>query len=184
MTQHQFTIRKEGTRVMWLLGGRRITDFGWHAGDELASAIRRVANGEEERVLVRGACLQLGAPGMMVLSVDGKVVTDGHVDEWRAIARATTAKCRLIEEEEKAEQIAFDGALMLRVGAPIGFTDNPRIQDMVRAEAATNRTLRTALPGMRDTQLFGAPIVSHVTPMQRLLRMDRAHVRANLEEPN
>lgn len=175
--QHQFTIHRDGAKVAWLIGGRRITDFGWRAGDDMVAAIRRVADGQEERVLVRGACLQMGSPGMIVLSVNGKVVIDALVDDWRAIARATTAKCRLIEEEECAEQIAFDGALLLRGGAPIGLTDNPKIQDMVRAEASTNKMLRTALPGMRDTTLHGAPIVRHVTPLQRLLSMNPTLVK-------
>lgn len=177
MPQHQLTIRRGGPKVAWILGSRRVCEFGWRAGDELCRAIRLVLDGKEDRVTVKGCLFQRGAPGMVVFSVGGKVVTDGRDADFLALTVATTAQCRLVEEEECAEQIAFDGALLLRGGAPIGLTDNPKIKDMVRAEASTNKTLRTALPGMRDTTLHGAPVIRHVNPLQRLLSMNPSLVK-------
>lgn len=81
------------------------------------------------------------------------------------LSRALGKKARKAEEIANHEQLIFDSALLLRTGAPLGFTDNKDIRAEARKEAAHNTTLRKALPGGvkgqgRDgKEQFGTPVV-------------------------
>lgn len=82
-----------------------------------------------------------------------------------ATARVMIAQAnKAMETRPKiAEQIALDSALLLRAGVPLGLTNNPKILDMARVEAVSNRDLRRAMPGgVKSAEQVGAPSVSHV----------------------
>jgi len=62
-----------------------------------------------------------------------------------------------------AEQMAFDSAILLRAGASFGLTSNPKILDMAKTEAESNRDLRRYMPGgIKGEEQFGRPGVRHV----------------------
>lgn len=74
--------------------------------------------------------------------------------------RAVVAKARDCEEQEKAEQIALDQAILMRTNAPIGLSSDPKIQDEAAKEAAWNRDLRRFLAApssIRSKEEFGRP---------------------------
>jgi hypothetical protein len=90
---------------------------------------------------------------------------DGHVTElpWQAakqLSRALRIMAGKAEEFEKAHEIAFDQAILLRSGAPFGLTDNPDIQKEAAIEAASNPVLRRSMPGgIRSQEQLGVPTV-------------------------
>lgn len=152
-------VRREGPRIAWIIADRRMVDFHWKAGDALCQGIRYFLGGLESSYQVQVLRIHWSNIGTVLIDIGGRTVLDMTAGDLEAVAVATRAQCRKAEEEDCAGQVALDGALLLRTGAPFGMTDNPKIKSMVLAEASTNRTLRTALPGMRDTTLFGAPQV-------------------------
>ncbi len=78
------------------------------------------------------------------------------------LGKALIRKARDAEEIAKAESIIFDSALLIRTGAPLGFSDNPIIQKEAAKEAAWNGDLRKYLPGgVKSTEQFGKPSVHH-----------------------
>ena len=78
------------------------------------------------------------------------------------LVRALREKARDAEELAKAEGIAFDQALLLRTGAPFGFSSREDIQREAAKEAAWNSDLRRYLPGgVRGTRQMGRPNVYH-----------------------
>ncbi len=78
------------------------------------------------------------------------------------LSKALLHKARNAEETAKAESIIFDSALLIRTGAPLGFSDNPDIQKEAAKEAVNNDDLRKYLPGgVKATEQFGQPNVHH-----------------------
>ena len=76
------------------------------------------------------------------------------------LGKALIRKARDAEEIAKAESIIFDSALLIRTGAPLGFSDNPDIQAEAAKEAVNNSALRRYLPGsVKATEQFGKPSV-------------------------
>ena len=79
---------------------------------------------------------------------------------WRAIKR----KAQAAEEWAKAESIAFDHAILQRVGAPFGgLSSNPEIQALGEHEAAWNRDLRRYIRGgVKKQERVGVPgVINH-----------------------
>ncbi len=101
------------------------------------------------------------------------LIIDGRATElpWNAaldVANALREKARDAEEIAKAEGIIFDQALLLRSGAPIGFSSNPDIQKEAAKEAVSNPTLRRHIPGgVRATEQMGRPGVYHGRPERK-----------------
>lgn len=76
------------------------------------------------------------------------------------LSRALMKKARAAEEIAKVEGLIFDQALLIRTGAPLGFTDNPDIQKEAAKEAGWNSRLRRFIPGgVKATEQFGKPNV-------------------------
>lgn len=94
----------------------------------------------------------------VVLCIDGRRVLDVHWSKADDIARYLTRKARQAEEHEKADAIAYDGAILLRAGAPIGLTDHPKIREEVCKIAAWDSRLRRYMRrGIKATRLPGVP---------------------------
>ncbi len=92
--------------------------------------------------------------------VDGRAVLDLPWRAADALARALTAKARQAEEIEKADAVAFDAAVLLRAGVPVGLTNHPKIKAEARKIADGDRRLRRYMPGgIRSRVQFGAPAV-------------------------
>lgn len=68
-----------------------------------------------------------------------------------------------IDEETNAARIIADGALLTRVGVPIGLSNDFRIKNEIRKEAAWNSALRRALPGgVKSKAVFGVPSLKSI----------------------
>lgn len=87
---------------------------------------------------------------------------------WNVALDLSTAlriKARKAEEIAKHEQLTFDQALLIKTGAPLGFTDNPDIQKQAAIDAAHDPNLRKYLgAGVNERsqghEQFGAPTVT------------------------
>lgn len=81
----------------------------------------------------------------------------GNADE---LAAAIKSMARQAEENDKADQVIMDGALLARAGFPIGMTDDPRKMAEVAKEAVSNTALRRQvrpLRGVASTSIVGPP---------------------------
>lgn len=86
---------------------------------------------------------------------------------WQAadqLAAALKAKARQAEELQKAEQIAFDQAVLMRGGFPIGLTRHKAIISEAVKQAFWNTDLRRYMPGgVKSQEIFGTPaIIRHL----------------------
>ena len=99
----------------------------------------------------------------MLFIVDGKAVVDIPWNAALDVAAAIKEKAKDAEEIAKAEGIIFDQALLIRSGAPFGFSSHPDIQSEAAKESAHNKDLRRYLPGgVKSTEQFGRPgVVRH-----------------------
>ena len=105
--------------------------------------------------------------GRVLLLADGKLFADMPWQAADDLARALRSVARTAEEWDQAERIALDQALLLRTGAPIGFTDNPRILAEAEKQAAHDRDLRRYLPGgIKSQAAMGRPAVIQHPPEQ------------------
>ena len=109
--------------------------------------------------------------GSVLLIVDGKCVADLPWQAALQVQAAIRAKACLAREYAEASRVISDQALMLRKGIPIGFTDNPKIQDEAAKEAVNNRELRRALPGgVKSQEHVGTPkVITHGNKRQCLV---------------
>ncbi len=104
--------------------------------------------------------IRIGQDGPnVIITIDGRAIEM----PWNAaldVGRALIKKARAAEEIAKAEGIIFDQALLIRTGAPLGFSSHPGIQAEAAKEAAYNSRLRKYLPGgVKATEQFGSPNV-------------------------
>lgn len=87
---------------------------------------------------------------------------------WEAadqLANAIRAKARQAEELQKAEQIAFDQAVLFRSGAPIGLTRHRAIMSEAIKQALWNTELRRYMPGgVKSQEVFGTPAILRHLP--------------------
>jgi hypothetical protein len=79
----------------------------------------------------------------------------------QAFYKALVAKARDAEEQDKAESIAMDAAILLRAGANFGLSSDPKIQEEAKKESAWNSDLRRYMTGgIRSLAVFGRPTVT------------------------
>lgn len=99
---------------------------------------------------------------------DGKLVVEMP---WDAALRAAAALRHVgqrAEEWASAERIASDQALMIRAGAPIGLSNNPRIIAEATKQAQHDRDLRRYLPGgIKSKSIVGVPTIIQHEPKDR-----------------
>lgn len=70
-----------------------------------------------------------------------------------------------LEELEQAERIVFDSAILARAGAPFTLSDDPRLKEAMRQEAAWNSDLRRFMPaGVKSEAVFGLPKLVQTPP--------------------
>ena len=98
------------------------------------------------------------------LIVNGECVLDVPWEGADAIATALRIKAREAEEEAKAEQIAYDQAILTRLGVPVGLSNRPDILHEACKEAAWDSDLRRYIPsalakGIASQAVFGTPTI-------------------------
>lgn len=67
------------------------------------------------------------------------------------------------EEVANVERLIQDGAILDRLGIPVGLTSNPKIQGEIRKEAQHNRDLRRylpSIPSVHSKEVFGTPTIT------------------------
>jgi hypothetical protein len=100
----------------------------------------------------------------VTLIIDGT----GHTLPYQQafeLARAIYVKAQKAEEFAQANRIIADGALLTRLGVPVGLTNNPKLKDEIRKEAAWNGELRRYLPGgVKSKSVVGTPAVRRAAP--------------------
>lgn len=96
---------------------------------------------------------------------NGQAILDLPYQAALDLAKALRIKGKAAEEIAKAEQVIFDEAILLRVGANIGLTNHPVILREAMKEAAWNSDLRRYIPppragGLESQAVFGKAQVS------------------------
>lgn len=95
----------------------------------------------------------------VLLVIDGRAITLPP-KAARIVGRALLAKAGLAEEVEQHERIVRDGAILARIGAPIGLTSHPKLLEEVGKAAQFDRDLRRYLPGgVKSKGIVGAPTI-------------------------
>jgi len=109
---------------------------------------------------------QLRVEGQRVhVNIGDRTFLELDASACRDMGKALLQAAARAEEVANAPKIALDGAILLRAGVPIGLTDNPAIQEMVKVEAGHNRTLRRSMPGgIKSTSIVGTPALIQHAP--------------------
>lgn len=143
--------------------GRELFHCSWHTFDEIARALWRVTRGESTHE--HSGPLEFRSQEDSVLMIVGKWSCLGTKAQASALASGMHRAARgaeLANPEVVNRQIA-DGALLARVGAPFGLTDDPKIRHEIGKVAATDNTLRRAIPGSLGAKIPGVPKVRHIS---------------------
>lgn len=155
-TQQSLTFAPLGARVLISHNGVPFATIGWQAAKEHAIELKRKAQSSADA--------QVG----YVLPTDARAL---GLDCERSIAAQIAAalhQAGAFAEEfdaRRAEQLVQDGALLLRLGVPVGLTDNTKIQAEAAKEAAWNTQLRRAVPaGVKATSIVGTPSLVRGAP--------------------
>lgn len=101
----------------------------------------------------------------VVLKSDNKVIPI----PWNAaleVAREMIIKARKIEETVKANQITADQALLIRLGVPLGLTNNPDIKKEAFKDAQYDPKLRKYITGARVKGIPSGEVVGTPTFVQ------------------
>lgn len=106
----------------------------------------------------------------VVLILNGKRVCDMPWEAAYQMGKGLIAKARKVEERQKHERVAADNALLLRLGIPLGLTDDKYIIKETKIEAAHNTELRKYIPhvdvGIRSKEVVGTPKLSKQKPKE------------------
>ena len=100
----------------------------------------------------------------VLVLLNGRLIADMPWDAADDCWKAMRSVSKLAEEYALANRIIFDHALLLRVGATIGLTNNRKMQAEAAKEAAWNSDLRRYLPGgVKSEEQVGLPrIIQHM----------------------
>ncbi len=111
----------------------------------------------------------------VIIEIDGK---NAKGMPWRAalaIADAMRSNAKICEQNEKAEQVAYDAAILARTGIPIGLIHNdPKLKDAARRMSENDSSIRKSnlpkigsIPGQ---EVFGTPDVTNSPSLEDLKR--------------
>jgi hypothetical protein len=123
--------------------------------DEIDAALSENSNAvdalkAEARLLTRERGNR-AARGKLVASLD-------------SAGNSAEAKAREAEQYAKVDQLVLDQGLIMRAGFPVGLTNNPRVIDAAKVEAAHNREFRRAIPSIRSQEVVGMPTLIQPPP--------------------
>ncbi len=163
--RNRVDVRWSGETVAWLVGGAPIVSGKWDAFDGAVAAMRRVLRGESTSEIGGGLEFRRSAPNELTIPIGGREqvrIPDKHAQRLLA---ATRDACRSAEAQNHRvlTQQVQDGALLARSGFPFGLSNDPRVKAAIANEAATNRTLRLALPFAQARGIPGTPRVDHIS---------------------
>jgi hypothetical protein len=103
----------------------------------------------------------------VLVAVDDRQFLEIGWREADQLGRTILAKAREAEQLEEVEQLILDQGLLLRAGFPLSLTNNPRVLDAAKNEAAHNRTFRRAIQkSIRSTEVVGMPTLVQKPPIK------------------
>lgn len=152
---HALTVRHEGdNRVLVLNDGQPL--FDGTPERAIAAATSTIACCDEAVARNHPCVVMFG------MEIPFKVA--------RLVANLMKAKANFAMEQRPrvAEQIAVDSAILIRAGVPLGLSNNPKILDMAKTEAESNRDLRRYMPGIKSEVQFGTPAIKSPTPLEAI----------------
>ena len=169
---NRITIGTRDNRVIVFNPDARLAlGFSWRAAVEIAHAIMWKARGIEAPDSHEVAAVRVrreGDAGEACIIIDqpmtGRVFGVWPLAAAHAIGEGMLAKARELETQERADQVAYDQAILLRSGHAFGLTSDPVLQDEAGKLAAWDSSLRRYLPGgirglrgIAGQEQFGAP---------------------------
>lgn len=102
----------------------------------------------------------------VVFIVDGKTVLDLHWRHYNDVIRILKQAMAQAEEHENAEQVIEHQSVLMRMGGPIGLSDNPDILKEARQRALYDKKLRAYLPSVKHQSVVGTPKLVQYAPGQ------------------
>ncbi len=175
-------VKWEGERCALYDGATLLLHAPWQAFDEMARALWRVARGETKAEHSGG--IRFESDGRMEVILIGKWSSACPVGGFERLANAFHSAARGAEATngKVLAQQAADTALMARAGLPFGFSDNPRVRDEAAKIAATDTTLRKAMPFPVAAAIPGVPRVRHISNIAalKLLHAQNEQMRKDL----
>lgn len=112
----------------------------------------------------------LAQDGRVLMIIDGKMVADVPHEAAARMAKALAQVAKVAEENANALKVAGDVAILLRAGANIGLTNNPRINAEAAKRAQWDSDLRRYMPGgVKSNEQFGRPAVRVGAPKTKEL---------------
>lgn len=165
---NRITIGTRDNRVIVFNPDARLAlGFSWRAAVEIAHAIMWKARGVEAPDSHEVAAVRVRRDDESIIvdqPMTGRVFGVWPLAAAHAIGEAMLAKARELETKERADQIAYDQAILFRSGKPFGLTSDPALQDEAGKLAAWDSSLRRYLPGgirgipgVHSQEQFGAP---------------------------
>lgn len=180
-----FGLRRLGAQVAIFLNGEIAAVLYWSAAVELCRLIRSYCDaqklagfhpsGSPTEVLSSGYVVSVShaADGkLLLLFATQKIGWEGPLDDMQTFANNLMGVARICEEEEQAEKIIRDQAIVIRAGAPFGLTSHPVIQKEALNMAQGDRDLRRFMPhGIKSETILGAPkfFLENRSPFQQAL---------------
>lgn len=95
----------------------------------------------------------------VILLQDGRLVVSMPIAAARALIRALQVKTLEAEEENQAQAIAYDQAVLLRSGIPLGLSLRRDIQHEARQLAAWDSDLRRYIVKKKHVNKVGQPTI-------------------------
>lgn len=165
---NRITIGTRDNRVIVFNPDARLAlGFSWRAAVEIAHAIMWKARGVETPDSHEVAAVRVRRDDESIIvdqPMTGRVFGVWPLAAAHEIGEAMLAKARELETKERADQVAYDQAILLRSGKPFGLTSDPVLQDEAGKLAAWDSSLRRYLPGgirglrgIHGQEQFGAP---------------------------
>lgn len=152
---------RDGRVIVFNREARLVLAFSWRAAVEIAHALMWKARGIEPPDSHEVAAVRVRRDGDSIVldqAMTGKVFAVWPLPYAHTIGELMIAKARDLETRERAEQIAYDQAILFRRGMGFGITSDPHLQDEAGKLAAWDSGLRRYLPhGIQGKEQFGAP---------------------------
>ncbi len=148
------TLRALGGRVLVLANGEPVALMAWQAAKEHAVELKRKAQGSAD------------AQVSYILPTDGRAIA---LDLERSAALQISAALHqagaMAEEQSDPQRVVDDAALLIRMGAPVGITNDKRIQEAAWNAAQWDPQLRKApLRGIQSKERVGTPTLIQTKP--------------------
>lgn len=162
------SVRWQGETCALYAGSQLLLHGPWQDFDEMARALWRVARGESKDE--HSGDIRFTSDGVTEVVIIGKWSSACPTGGFNRLASAMHSAARAAEatNNQVLTKQAADGAILARAGLPFGLSDNPRVKDEIAKIAATDTTLRKAIPFPVVAAIPGVPRVRHISNVAAL----------------